>query len=82
MPYYAVMSGDLFRCVLADDPRTACVHAIQQHLADEYYKEAEGVHLGRIFHTAECGQSASDQVYVDTLLVCQTGGYESHGEGV
>jgi hypothetical protein len=61
MPYFAVRSGNVFRCVLADDPTSACVIAVTQHINDEEPTPCNPV---AAFQVAELGQSRLDNTYI------------------
>ena len=73
MPYYAVSSGNILRCVLADDPCAACVIAATQHINDEYKESCEP---GAIFHVIEHGQSTADSVFITADHVLEQGGFK------
>ena len=73
MPYYAVRSGNIFRCVLADDAKAACVAAATHHCHDEDTDECAP---GEIFQVAELGQSYGDNVWILSEHVQETGGFK------
>lgn len=68
MPYYAVKSGSVFRCVLADDPTTACARAVIQHLDDE---TSDGCILGEIFCVAEFNKPEGESVLIASKYVAE-----------
>lgn len=72
MPYFAVRSGNVFRCVLADDPTSACVIAVTQHINDE---ESTPCNPGTVFQVAELGQSRLDNMYVLADQILSAGGF-------
>jgi hypothetical protein len=72
MPYFAVQSGNVFRCVLADDPTSACVTAVTQHCKDE---DAENCAPGIIFQVAEFGHSVGDNVYILSKFIRDAGDF-------
>ena len=72
MPYYAVTSGNIFRCVLADDAEAACVAALTHHINDE--REDDAI-PGKIFETAELGRSSSDNMLIHSKFVIEAGGF-------
>ncbi len=77
MPYFAVSSGDMMRCVLADDELTACVHAVTKEIADfesDLMRDNPPL-FGSLFHTAELGQSAYKNIYVLAQIVMEAGGW-------
>lgn len=74
MPYYAVSSGDIFRCVLADDMTSACVVAVTQHLGDDFTTDCLP---GRIFAVAEFGVSSAEHAYVHRDDVMLAGNFET-----
>jgi hypothetical protein len=73
MPYYAVSSGNIFRCVLADDPTTAAVSAFTLHITDEF---SDDCHPGQVVEVAEFGQSEAENTIVATIRVLEIGGFE------
>jgi hypothetical protein len=73
MPYYAVESGNVFRCVLADDVKSACVAAVTLHCNDQFTEECSP---GAIFHVAEFGQSEGDSNYILATHVIDAGGFK------
>ena len=64
MPYYAVATMDLFRCVLADDKETACVAAVNQHLNDV---GNVGVKIGEMFVVHEYGNQQLQYIEADAV---------------
>jgi len=72
MPYYAVCSGNVLRCVVADNPKSACVNAVTAHLNDP---DTEDCTPGKIFHTAEHGQMWGEQIYIAATHVMKAGNF-------
>jgi hypothetical protein len=68
MPYFAVKSGNVFRCVLADNEETACVHAIRCELA-----EGRSPRIKSVFEVAEFHQPADNNWYILTEVVVKAG---------
>ena len=59
--YYAVTSGNIFRCVAAEDPRQACTRAYLLHQKDETCGLPEP---GTVYLVAELGATDGDQCVV------------------
>jgi len=72
MPYWAVSSGNILRCVLADDATSACVIAVTQHIKDETAGECQP---GEIFEAAPFGAVADHYWYVSSEYVLTAGGF-------
>lgn len=73
MSYFAVHSGNILRCVLADDPKAACVAAVTLHCQDEYTEECIP---GKVFHVAEPGQSSGDNIFILSEHILDAGGFQ------
>ena len=72
MPYYAVESCDVFRCVFADSPLAAAISATTIHCR-ETQGEVEKVGLGQIYHVVEFGKPESEQSLIPTMEVSKSG---------
>lgn len=77
MPYYAVKSGNIFRCVLADEPVIACVNAVQAHLRD-YEANQVGFAppmIGPAFIVAGCSDPVGKHAVIPWTAVEQAGNF-------
>lgn len=72
MPYWAVHSGNILRCVLADDCKSACVIAVTQHIKD---MTADPCQPGEIFVAAPFAGSDGDQWLILAKDVLEAGGF-------
>ena len=78
MPYYAVYSGNILRCVHADDALAACVIATEQHIADD---SIEDIKPGALYAAAEQGQRDGDTMLILKKHVLAKCGYVVIREG-
>lgn len=72
MPYYAVYSGNVFRCVVADDELSACVHALNHHINDPAEDHCSP---GQSFYVVEHGKSTMEALVILSDCVQLAGGF-------
>ena len=65
MPYYAGASGDVFRCVLADDHIRAALYAVAAHLNDA----DEECRIGPFFVVAEHNVPSGKHMVIPSSVV-------------
>jgi len=65
MPYYAVANGDVFKCILADDPVRAAFYSVAQYVRDN---DGE-CRVGPFFLVAEHNAPDDENITVPSAVI-------------
>lgn len=75
--FYAVTSGNVFRCVKANSPKEACIEALKAHMYDATEPDCS---VGSLFVAAKFQSNADDYMYVASQSVVDAAGFQEQFE--
>ena len=75
MPHYAVHSGNILRCVVADDATAAAIAAVRMHINEADDPAVGPCEPGEIFEVAELGKRGGDNMLILSRFVREGGSF-------